>query len=69
MVNLVPLVSLNQSGASVIVSGTNNTGVSQFVPINATASNGFFITAWVFVQPPIYKSSDVCIAAHNRPPR
>jgi pectin methylesterase-like acyl-CoA thioesterase len=48
-----PLVSLNQSaGSSVTVSGTNNTGISQFVPINATASDGFFITAWVFVQPP-----------------
>jgi len=48
-----PLVSLNQSvGSSIIVSGTNNTGISQYVPINATASDGFFITAWVFVQPP-----------------
>jgi hypothetical protein len=47
------LVSLNNTtGASVIVTGTNNTGVSQYVPINATAENGFYITAWVFVQPP-----------------
>lgn len=48
-----PLVSLNQSvGASVTVTGTNNTGISQYVPIDATAPNGFHITAWVFVQPP-----------------
>jgi pectin methylesterase-like acyl-CoA thioesterase len=48
-----PLVSLNQSvGSSITVSGMNTTGVSQYVPINATSSDGFFITAWVFVQPP-----------------
>jgi hypothetical protein len=47
------LVSLNQTtGSSITVSGQNNTGVSQYVPINATAPNGFFITAYVFVQPP-----------------
>ncbi len=47
------LVSLNQTvGASIIVTGTNNTGVSTFVPITASASNGFHITAWVLVQPP-----------------
>jgi Pectinesterase len=47
------LVSLNQTaGATVVVGGQNSTGVSQYVPINATASNGFYVTAWVFVQPP-----------------
>ena len=47
------LVSLNQStGASVIVTGTNNTGISQYAPITATAPNGFYVTAWVYVQPP-----------------
>ncbi len=46
------LVSLSQSvGASITVAGSNNTGVSQYVPINATASDGFYITAWVLVQP------------------
>src|SRR6201996_1221279 len=46
------LVSLNQtSGSSITVTGTNNTGVSQYVPINAMASDGFYTTAWVFVQP------------------
>jgi pectin methylesterase-like acyl-CoA thioesterase len=47
------LISLNQgTGASVIVSGANNTGVSQYAPITVSAPNGFYITAWVFVQPP-----------------
>ncbi len=48
-----PLVSLSPAtGASVTVTGTNNTGVSQYVPINATLANGFYITAWVYVEPP-----------------
>lgn len=47
------LISLNQpTGASVVVSGANNTSVSQYVPVTVSAPNGFFITAWVFVQPP-----------------
>lgn len=49
--NLVSLSPVG-SGSSVVVSGNNNTGISQYVPINATASNGFYTTAWVFVQPP-----------------
>lgn len=48
------LVSLSQNatGSSVTVTGNNVTGVSQYVPINATAENGFYTTAWVYVQPP-----------------
>ena len=47
------LVSLNQTtGSSITVSGTNTTGISQYVPINATTSDGFYITAQIFVQPP-----------------
>jgi hypothetical protein len=43
---------LNHStGANVTVTGANNTGVSQYVPINATASNGFFVTGHPFVEP------------------
>ena len=46
------LVTLsNTEGASVTVSGHNTTGKSQYVPVRATASNGFFVTAWVYVQP------------------
>jgi len=47
------LISLNHStGANVVVSGMNTTGISQYVPVNATAPNGFHVTAWIFVQPP-----------------
>ncbi len=34
-----------------VITDQNTTGQSQYVPINATAANGFFVTAWVFVQP------------------
>lgn len=47
------LISLNHStGPNVVVSGMNTTGISQYVPVNATAPNGFHVTAWIFVQPP-----------------
>jgi hypothetical protein len=47
------LVSLNPTtGASTTVTGTNNTGVSQHVPVNATLSNGFYESGRPFVEPP-----------------
>ena len=46
------LISLsNSQGASLVVTGHNTTGSAQFVPVNATAANGFYVTAWVYVQP------------------
>ena len=47
------LVSISQPSAnSVTITGTNNTGRSQYVPVDGIASNGFRVTAWVYVQPP-----------------
>jgi hypothetical protein len=47
------LVSLSPTtGLSTTVTGANNTGVSQYVPVNATASNGLFQTGYPFVEPP-----------------
>ena len=34
-----------------VATGQNTTGQSQYIQINATAANGFHVTAWVFVQP------------------
>jgi hypothetical protein len=46
------LVSLSRTtGPSVAVTGTNSTDRAQWVPINATAANGFFVTAWILVEP------------------
>lgn len=47
------LVSLsNTEGSSTVVTGRNTTGRAQYVPVKATAANGFYATAWVYVQPP-----------------
>ena len=46
------LVSLsNTEGPSTVVTGRNSTGRAQYVPVKATAANGFYATAWVYVQP------------------
>ncbi|SPE42482.1 hypothetical protein SBA3_550035 [Candidatus Sulfopaludibacter sp. SbA3] len=46
------LVSLsNTEGSSTVVSGRNTIGSAQYVPVKATAANGFYATAWVCVQP------------------
>jgi hypothetical protein len=38
------------TGAQVTVTG-NETGMPEYVPVTATASNGFHATAWVYVEP------------------
>jgi hypothetical protein len=38
-------------GPSVVVSGNNQTGASQYAAVNATASNGFYTTAYPYVDP------------------
>lgn len=45
------LIILNRTtGPNVVVTG-NNPGLPEWVPITATATNGFRCTAWVFVEP------------------
>src|SRR5262249_22704642 len=46
------LGSLNRtSGPDVLVTARNTTEDAQYVPITAKASNGFFVTAYVYVEP------------------
>jgi hypothetical protein len=46
------LVSLSRTaGPDVLVTAQNTTEQSQYVPITAKASNGFFVTAYVYVEP------------------
>ena len=46
------LVSLSRtSGPDVLVTARNTTEDAQYVPITAKASNGFFVTAYVYVEP------------------
>jgi hypothetical protein len=45
-------VSLSRTaGPDVVVTG-NTTGMPEYVPVIATAANGFHATAWVYVEPP-----------------
>lgn len=46
------LVSLNQAaGQIVVVTATNTRRPPQWVPITATAPNGFYVTAYVYAEP------------------
>jgi len=45
------LVSLSQTGSTVTVTGQNQTGEAQWVPIKATAANGFYLNAYVYCEP------------------
>lgn len=47
--NLVTLSGA--TGASVVVTGGNSTDRAEWVPLRATASDGFFVTVWVYVEP------------------
>jgi hypothetical protein len=47
------LVSLSSTeGSSIVVTGHNTSGSAQYVQVKATAANGFYAMAWVYVQPP-----------------
>jgi hypothetical protein len=46
------LVSLDETtGSSVVVTARNPTSEAQWVPITATAANGFYVTAYVYAEP------------------
>ena len=46
------LVSLSRStGPDTVVIGKNTTDQAQYVPITAQASDGFYVTSWVYVEP------------------
>jgi hypothetical protein len=46
------LVELNAgAGPNVIVTGKNGTEEAEYVPVTAMGANGFYVTAWVYVEP------------------
>src|SRR5262249_7065701 len=46
------LVALSRTtGPEIVVTGKNTTEEAQYIPIRATASNGFYVTAYVCVEP------------------
>ncbi len=63
------LVTLNATtGPKVVVTGRNLTEYAEWIPINATASNGFFVTAWVFVEPKFIDPPAVIAGPTLNPP-
>jgi hypothetical protein len=46
------LVELSAAtGADVVVTGKNGTEEAEYVPVTAMGANGFYVTAWVYVEP------------------
>ncbi len=52
------LVSLSRTtGSNVVVTGRNTTNQAEWVAVTATASNGFYVTAYVYVEPKYIRSA------------
>lgn len=63
------LIALSRTrGANVVVTGNNTSETAQYVPINATASNGFYVTAYVYVQPKFIAPPTVAAPVKLQPP-
>jgi hypothetical protein len=63
------LVTLSRTtGPDVLVTGKNTTEDAQYVPINATAADGFFVTAYVYVEPKFIDPPAVTAAPRLNPP-
>jgi Pectinesterase len=46
------LISLSSStGSSIVITGNNKTNRAEYVPVKAMASNGFYVTVYVYVEP------------------
>jgi hypothetical protein len=62
------LISLSRTtGPDVVVTGKNTTEESQYVPIIAKASNGFYVSAYVFVEPQFISPPAVTAAPRITP--
>ncbi len=47
-----PMVQLSATtGNNVTVTANNSTGKPEWVPVRATAANGFYVVAWVYAEP------------------
>ena len=63
------LAALSQTtGPEIEVTGTNTTEEAEYVPINATASDGFYVTAYVYVEPKFIDPPKVASAPKLDPP-
>ncbi len=63
------LIALSRTtGPDVVVTGRNTTEESQYVPITARASNGFYVSAYVLVEPKFIDPPAVTAAPKINPP-
>jgi len=63
------LISLSRTtGTNVVVTGSNTTDQAQWVPVTANATNGFHVTAHVYVEPKYSDPPAVTAAPTVNPP-
>ncbi len=63
------LVSLSRTtGLDIVITAQNTTEEAQYVPITAKASNGFYVTAYVYVEPKFIDPPAVTAAPKINPP-
>ncbi|HTB64525.1 MAG TPA: pectinesterase family protein [Opitutales bacterium] len=68
-----PLVSLSTTtGARVVVTANNTTDQAEWVPINAQAANGYYVTAYVYAEPKyidppaVTSGPTITVSAHGK---
>jgi hypothetical protein len=63
------LVALSQTTrSSVLVAGRNTTSQAEWVPVHAIATNGVYVTAWVYVEPKYIRSPSITAGPTLNPP-
>ena len=63
------LVNLSRStGSEIVVTGKNSTDQAQYVSITAQASDGFYVTSWVYVEPKFIDPPTIQGIAKLNPP-
>ena len=64
------LISLSRTtGPNIVVTATNTTGKSQWVPIKATIPNGFYVTAYVYAEPAYINAPAITLAPKLNSPQ
>lgn len=63
------LISLSQTtGSKVVVTGRNTTSQAEWVAVKASATNGFYVTAYVYVEPKYIDPPSVTAGPTLNPP-
>lgn len=63
------LIALSRTtGPNTVVTGQNTTDDAQYVAVKGTAANGFYVTAWVYVEPQYIDAPSLTSAPVLSPP-